>query len=322
MLRWISLAIEDTSVRLVAKGRDSTNASSSVPLIVGALSPEPAILQGPLISVVVALLNGRSTLKRALDSVLQQDYANRELLVMDGGSTDGSIALLREYGASITYWESQPDRGIYHAFNKALTKARGDWIYFLGTDDFLRDRQVFARMASALACAYPPHRVVYGRLHFVSERGEVLEMLGEPWKRYRRRFLQGFMLPHQAVFHHRSLFEVHGQFDESFRTSGDYEMLLRELKTGDAVFVPDVVVAGYQFGGGSSAPGNSLIVLKERKRAWKRNRLRGPRLLWYMAEIRVLVRVALWRILGERIAKRLLDLGRALIGKRPFWTRI
>ena len=313
--------MEVTSIRWAAKGGDSTNASASLPLIVGVCNREPA-LERPLISVVVALLNGRSTLKRALDSVLQQDYASRELLVMDGGSTDGSVDVIRAYGPSITHWESQPDNGIYHAFNKALAIARGDWIYFLGADDFLWDRGVFGRMALALRRAYPPHRIVYGRLNFVSERGEVLEVLGEPWQRYRRRFLQGFMLPHQAVFHHRSLFEVHGHFDEAFRTSGDYEMLLRELKAADALFVPEVVVAGYQFGGGSSAPSNSLIVLKERKRAWKRNHLRGPRLLWYMAEIRILVRVVLWRILGEHIAKRLLDLGRAVMGKRPFWTRI
>lgn len=276
----------------------------------------------PVISVVIALLNGRRSLERALDSVVQQEYANGELLVMDGGSTDGSVEVLRGYGASIAYWESQADRGIYHAFNKALAKARGDWIYFLGADDFLWDKQVFVRMAPYLAGAYPPHRVVYGRMNFISDRGEVLEVLGEPWAAFRSRFLQGFMLPHQAVFHHRSLFAVHGEFEESFRNAGDYDMLLRELKSGHALFVPDVVVAGYQFGGGSSAPHNSLGVVKERKRAWARNGVRGPRLLWYMAEIRILLRVLMWRILGERIAKRVLDRGRAMLGKQPFWTRI
>jgi len=276
----------------------------------------------PLISVVMALLNGRATLERAVDSVLHQDYRDREILVMDGGSNDGSVEVIRRYGSCISYWESEPDRGIYHAFNKALTRAQGEWIYFLGADDFLWDGRVFTRMAGQLVRAHPPHRIVYGRLNFVSERGDVLDVLGEPWGRYRTRFLQGFMLPHQAVFHHRSLFATHGPFDESFRVSGDYEMLLRELKSADALFVPDVVVAGYQFGGGSSAPRNSLIVLKERKRAWAQNGVRGPRVLWYMAEMRVLLRVALWRILGERITKRLLDLGRAMLGKRPFWTRI
>jgi len=276
----------------------------------------------PLISVVIPVLNAGSTLRRAIDSVLHQDYPGRELIIIDGGSTDGSAEMVRAYASSLSYWESQADRGLYHAFNKALAKTRGEWIYFLGADDYLWEPQVLTRMAPHLERAYPPHRIVYGRLHFMSERGEVLEVLGRPWNEFRRRFLQGFMLPHQAVFHHRSLFTVHGAFDESFRTSGDYEMLLRELKTEAPLFVPEVVVAGYQFGGGSSAPRNALVVVKERKRAWARNGMRGPRLLWYMAEIRILVRVLLWRILGERIAKRLLDIGRAMLGKQPFWTRI
>jgi glycosyltransferase involved in cell wall biosynthesis len=276
----------------------------------------------PFISVVIALLNGGALLKRALDSVLQQDYINRELIVMDGGSTDGSVDVLRSYESSIAYWESQADRGLYHAFNKALARVRGDWIYFLGADDFLWDKRVFAVMVRHLADAYPPHRIVYGHANFVSERGETLEVLGKPWRDFRGRFLQGFMIPHQAVFHHRSLFEVHGSFDESFRAGADYEILLRELRTGPALFVPDVVVAGYQFGGRSSAPRNTLLVLKERRRARKLNGVGSPGILWYLAEMRALLRAALWAVLGERLAKRVLDIGRAILGKPPLWTRI
>jgi glycosyltransferase involved in cell wall biosynthesis len=275
-----------------------------------------------VISVVIALLNGGATLRRALDSVVQQEYAERELIVMDGGSTDGSVDILRGYASSIAYWESQSDRGLYHAFNKALGRVRGEWIYFLGADDYLWDERVLSAMAPRLASAYPPHRVVYGRANFMSERGEILEVLGKPWEEFRRMFVQGFMIPHQAVFHHRSLFEVHGRFNETFRTSGDYEMLLRELKSGPALFVPEVVVAGYQFGGGSSAPRNTLVVLKERRRAWKLNGVKRVGLSWYVAEARALLRAALWAVLGERLAKRVLDMGRAVLGKPPLWTRI
>jgi glycosyltransferase involved in cell wall biosynthesis len=276
----------------------------------------------PLISVLISLFNGAATLDRAVESVLCQNYTNRELIVMDGGSTDGGVELLRRLGPSISYWESQPDRGIYHALNKALAKARGEWIYVLGADDFLWDETVFARISGHLRKAFPEYRVVYGRANFMSASGEILEILGEPWEVFRRRFLQGFMIPHQAVFHHRSLFEVHGSFDESFRTGADYEILLRELRTGPALFVPDVIIAGYQFGGRSSAPRNTLLVLKERRRARKLNGVGSPGLLWYLAEMRALLRAALWAVLGERLAKRVLDIGRAILGKPPLWTRI
>ncbi len=172
---------------------------------------------------MVALLNRRATLERCLDSVIGQSYGARELVVIDGGSTDGSLELLRSRGAAIAHWESAPDRGLYHAFNKALGKSTGEWIYFLGADDYLWDRQALEKIAPHLAHAAPQHRVVYAQANFVTTAGEVLETMGAPWEGHRRRFLQGFMIPHQATFHHRSLFEERGGFDEGFRMGGDYE---------------------------------------------------------------------------------------------------
>lgn len=274
------------------------------------------------ITTIVALLNRRSTLKRCVDSVLDQTWSERELIVIDGGSTDGGVDILHAYAPRLAYWESAPDHGLYHAFNKALGKATGDWIYFLGADDFLWDRHVLERMAPYLANALPEHRVVYAQANFVTAAGETLETMGAPWEGFRHRFLQGFMIPHQATFHHRSLFEARGAFDESFRMGGDYEMLLRELPQRAPLFVPGVIVAGYRFGGASSAPANALEVLRVVRRAQRRNRIRFPGLLWYAAVARALIRIALWKVCGERAAKRLLDWGRALMGKPAFWTRI
>ena len=279
---------------------------------------EPA---APRISVVVALLDRRDTLARCLDSVIAQTWAARELLVIDGGSTDGSLDLVRARAASITYWESERDRGLYHAFNKALAKASGDWIYFLGADDYLWEPHAFEKMAPHLVRAMPAHRVVYAQANFVTASGELLETMGSPWETFRERFLQGFMIPHQATFHHRSLFAERGAFDESFRMGGDYELLLRDLPSRAPLFVPGVIVAGYQFGGASSAPANTLEVLRVVRRAQRKNGVR-PGLLWYAAVARALIRIALWTVLGERIAKRLLDWGRALMGKPAFWTRV
>ena len=89
----------------------------------------------PMISVIVAVYNGQATLKQCLDSVTQQTYENTELIVIDGGSTDGTVDLLRANQEKIAYWISEPDRGIYNAWNKALTQARGDWICFLRSEE-------------------------------------------------------------------------------------------------------------------------------------------------------------------------------------------
>lgn len=276
----------------------------------------------PFISVIVASLNNSATLKRCIDSVAAQGYARKELIVIDGGSTDGSVELLRESEARIAYWRSERDRGLYHALNKALLRAQGDWIYCLGADDYLWQEDVLAQMAVHLQHAYPPYRIVYAQAAFVTQSGELLEILGKPWEGYKSRFLQGFMLPHQALFHHRSLFEVHGPFNESFTNGGDYEMLLRELKTRDPLFVPGITVAGYQFGGGSSAPENSIEILRLVRKAQRLNGIQFPGFLWYASAARTLLRVVLWKVLGARTAKRILDWGRALLGKPPFWTRV
>src|SRR5262245_16489663 len=127
----------------------------------------------PRISIVVALLNRRATLERCLDSVSGQSYAARELLVIDGGSADGSVEILQRRAAELAHWESAPDRGLYHAFNKALDRARGDWLYFLGADDYLWDGRALERMAPHLERAAPQARVVYAQANFVSPRGEV-----------------------------------------------------------------------------------------------------------------------------------------------------
>ena len=279
-------------------------------------------VSSPQISVIVPVLNSRATLRRCLDSILAQRNADAEIIVVDGGSTDGSVDILREYGDRIAHWESKPDGGVYPAFNRGVRQAKGEWLYFLGSDDWLWSDDVLKRMSPHLSSAYPEYRVVYGQVIYVNQKGETLTPLGEPWVRFRRHFLQGHMVPHQAVFHHRRLFEEHGPFNETFRVAGDYEFLLRELAHRPALFVPGVVVAGYQHGGGSSVPENWMRVLRERRRAYALNRVRPPRLLWYSFAARTVLRAALWKVLGARAAGRLLDWGRALLGKPAIWTRI
>lgn len=275
-----------------------------------------------LISVVVPVLNNRATLRRCLDSVLGQRGGSVELVVVDGGSTDGSVDILREYGDRLRNWESRPDGGVYPAFNRGVRRAKGDWLYFLGSDDWLWSKDVMQDMAPHLAAAYPQYRVVYGQIAYVNQRSETLLLQGEPWARFRRHFLQGHIIPHQAVFHHRSLFDEHGLFNEEFRVAGDYEFLLRELKQRPAQFVPGIIVAAYQYGGGSGVSENWLRVLRERRRAYALNDIGFPGLLWYWFAARIVLRAALWKILGARAAGRLLDWARALLGKRAFWTRV
>jgi len=276
----------------------------------------------PFITIVVALLNNARTIQRCLDSITGQTYPGWELIVQDGGSTDGSVEILRANAHRIAHWESGPDKGPSDAVNKAIRRARGEWIFMLGSDDYLWDSSVLERLVPHLRRAHPPCTIVYGRLAVVLDDGQVLEYLGEPWDQSKRRLIRGGTLPGPSVIYQRSLFDVHGLFDLSFHMAGDYELQLRALRKGDALFVPDIVVAGFQYGGRSSVPENALLSLFAVRRAQRKNGIRFPSALWIGWVLRVYLRVAIWRLLGAERAKGVLDWGRALLGKGPFWTRI
>lgn len=278
-------------------------------------------LSQPLISVVISVFNGAETLQHCIDSVSCQTYAGKELIVIDGGSTDGTLEILQQNESRLAFWVSEPDRGIYHAWNKGLVRARGEWVCFLGADDYLWTLNVLERVAQALNHAYPPVRVVYGQVTVVNRQGEELSRTGEDWQSAKRKFEQIMCIPHTGLMHHRSLFDGYGGFDESFRIAGDYEMLLRELRVGQALFVPDLVVAGMRHGGVSSNPSGSLTLLREFRRAQRMHGINRPGRHWIAAFAKAHIRVWLWRVLGSRIASFVFDFGRLISGKGAYWTR-
>jgi glycosyltransferase involved in cell wall biosynthesis len=275
----------------------------------------------PLISIIVAVFNGAKTLQQCIDSVAQQTYANKELIIIDGGSKDGTVDLLEANRERISYWISEPDKGIYNAWNKGLSQAKGEWICFLGADDFFWGAQVLERMTAQLQVIPPDILVSYGKIMLLNNDGEVLFPIGEPWEKIKDPFKQIMCIPHTGTIHRRSLFERHGKFDESFRITGDYELLMRELKTGDAVFISDWIIVGMRQGGISSNPANSLVAMREMKRAQQMHGQRLPGWIWIAAFARVYVRLLLWRILGEGLTRKALDMYRRMIGSPSYWTK-
>jgi glycosyltransferase involved in cell wall biosynthesis len=276
----------------------------------------------PLITIIVAVYNCKKTLQQCINSVAEQTYPNRELIIIDGGSKDGTVEILTENTDKINYWISEPDRGIYNAWNKGLDKANGEWICFLGADDYFWDTRALEKLSVPLQNIPLEVRLAYTQIMLLSADGEVLFPVGEQWEKIRGRFRQGLCLPHQGVLHRRSLFEQNGKFNESFRIGGDYELMLRELKTADAVFIPDIITSAMRQGGLSSNPSSSIEAMQDIRRAQKMHGQYFPGLFWLRAMIRVHMRLLLWKSVGERRTKKLLDLGRRFKGLPPYWTKI
>ncbi|KKG14923.1 hypothetical protein EO98_14490 [Methanosarcina sp. 2.H.T.1A.6] len=268
----------------------------------------------PSISVIVAVYNGAKTLQRCIDSLYDQTYLNKELIVIDGGSTDGTIDILRANNDKITYWQSEPDNGIYNAWNKALDHVSGDWIYFLGSDDYLWKSTVFEEIVPHLVRAESENiRLVYGQVARVTENDEICCIDGYSWEyTWRGIVADGICtFTHQGMFHHCSLFEIYGKFDEAFRIAGDYELLIRAFKEGgDALFLNGLIVAGMQTGGITA---NCIKLVKEIAKARRNNRLRVITIPWLISYAWAICHPILNYLIGDKNARYLVNFGKRFV---------
>ena len=279
------------------------------------------MLNEPKFTIIVAVYNGEKTLQQCIDSVANQTYPNKELIIIDGGSTDATVWILQANQSKIAAWISEPDQGICDAWNKGIVRAKGDWICFLGADDYLWDETVLARIAAKLAELPPDIRVAYGRVMISSQSGQPLRLRGRPWNNVKRRIKQKMGIPHQGAMHRRDLFDDHGLFDLSFKIVGDYDFLLRELHNKDAAYLDDIIVSGMRVGGISNSIHNSKLMLEEFRRAQKKQGYHFPGFFWIKARLLAQLRILLCEVLGETRARKLFDQIGRISGKPAYWSR-
>jgi glycosyltransferase len=197
----------------------------------------------PAFSLITVVRNNPQVAE-AVASVLDQDYPGRiESIVIDGASTDGTLAALAPLRGRLAHLVSEPDRGIYDAMNKGLRLATGDLVGLLNADDLYQDRQVFARVARAFED--PAVEACFGDLVYV--RAEDPTRVLRYWKSGPPRpdaFQWGWMPPHPTLFLRRGVYERLGLFDLRYRIASDYEFMLRVLLKHrlKAVYLPEVLV--------------------------------------------------------------------------------
>lgn len=173
----------------------------------------------PFISVITVVRNGAGTLEKTIASVLSQTYDRFEYIVIDGASSDGTLDILRKYDDRLK-WISEPDSGIYEAMNKGLDLARGQWVYFLGADDYLAGPDVLKMVAP---CLNGRLSLVFGSVRYTDGR-LVASELGA-------RTLLRNTLHHQGAFYNARLFET-WRYDCNFKVVADYELNLLIYRRG------------------------------------------------------------------------------------------
>lgn len=216
------------------------------------------------ISIVTAVFNRVGTISDALRSIESQSYQNVEHIIQDGGSADGTLDVIRQFSASSDQLVSEPDAGIYDAINKGISRASGEIIGLMHSDDFFADDTVLEQVAEA----FRDQEIdgVYGDLDYVSasDTGRVVRR----WRSgvYHRELLKrGWMPPHPTLYLRREVFDRWGLYDTSMDISADYEAMLRYLARGDIslAYIPEVLVKMRV--GGESNRSFSRIVQKSRE---------------------------------------------------------
>ena len=225
------------------------------------------VLAVPFFSIITAAYNSASTVAETLLSLKSQTYTNFEHIVVDGGSSDGTIEILKKFKSTYSLsWISEKDKGISDALNKGVSRARGEYILVLQADDRLINKAilgiVYAKLAGDSADIYS--------FPVLSEfaDGKKLAYRAKPFT-----WLYHFKTPypHQGVFVHRRVYEKIGAFDNRFEIAMDYDFFYRALQAGISVKQEDTFVAIMKYGGIGSSQATLRKRIKEEFNVQKKN---------------------------------------------------
>ena len=220
----------------------------------------------PKVSVVTVVRNGLPLIEHTIESVLAQGYPALEYWIVDGGSTDGTVELIRRHAPRLAGWTSEPDAGIADAFNKGLARAGGDYIMFLNADDALASPSALSSLVDEARRGGWPD-VIYGDCDLIDrDSGEFLYRHAVEYDR--RGFLRCGTLPHPGMLMHRRYFGRYGRFDTSYRIAMDYELQLRGVPETGAVRAP-VLVTRVRTGGLSAI--DRPLAMEENLRALRKH---------------------------------------------------
>ncbi len=236
------------------------------------------------ISIITVVYNAKDTIKDCITSVLSQNYANIEYIIIDGGSTDGTLEVIAQF-KDIALVISEPDRGIYDAMNKGIALATGDVIGTLNADDYLVATDIISDIAAAFSDTNA--QIIYGNLDFINREGEIFRK----WRAGRYKwgvYNWGWMAPHPTFYCRKDLFDKLGVYSLDFGTAADYELMLRFMHMNKLdVYYLDKVMVKMRVGGVSNkSVTNRLKASYNDLKAMKKNKVLLPILAIFLKPLR------------------------------------
>ncbi|NWF62957.1 MAG: glycosyltransferase [Chloroflexi bacterium] len=204
---------------------------------------KPAAL--PLVSIVTPSFNQAHFLEETVKSVLGQSYPRIEYIIMDGGSADGSVDIIKKYEDKLEYWESVNDKGQTDAINKGFNRAKGDILAWLNSDDTYASPHTIADAVNYLV-AHPEAAMVYADCNFMDEQGRVIGKFASRQTDYAR-LRRGFVhIPQQTMFFRAKYWKELGPLDPSFYFAMDYDLWVRIAKQAPLHYLPGKTWANFR----------------------------------------------------------------------------
>lgn len=207
----------------------------------------------PFISIITAVYNGGKTLQRTIDSVLSQSFTNFEYIIVDGGSTDNTLEIIKQNENSSLRWISEPDNGIYDAFNKGIKMARGKLVGIINSDDWYEPG---AFLAIKNACNSDRNSHIYYGLARFWDSHQLIAIQG-----YTDAYLRNGMVSHPTCFVKKEVYDKVSTFDTTYEIAADYNLMLTLKEAGCTFHFLEIILANFSAGGVSTA--NIFTVRKE-----------------------------------------------------------
>ena len=243
----------------------------------------------PLVSVITVVFNAADTLKDTIESVRSQTYQNVEHIIIDGGSTDATVDILKGYDQVIDYWLSEKDAGIYDAMNKGISLCTGDYIGMLNADDMFSDNSVLQTIIDEFNTKKVD--AVFSCLNIVEKNN-----LSHVLRKYRVPLFNSFLMrigvmpPHPTFYCRKSIYRAVGDFKTNYKIAADFEMLIRLLIKQKVTWsFIDKVTVTMRSGGVSNSGFKSILLLNsEIIRACKENNLYTN---WFFLTLKLPIRL-------------------------------
>jgi len=193
----------------------------------------------PLISVITIVYNNVTSIEKTIISVCEQTFKDKEYIVIDGGSNDGTVEIIKKYSTFIDTWISEKDAGISDAFNKGILNSHGEWLIFMNSGDRFFDNNVLSDLVPMLK-KHSEADGVYGQICLMNDKDQKFKIYGREKFSYKKLQVSN-IIPHQALFLKRKYFESFGLFDLKYKKVMDYELYLRAKSSIQIVNVERIV---------------------------------------------------------------------------------